>query len=64
MLVVLMLINVLPLNALAIDNSIVEVGEESTMQETLPVMDSTEIEQIDEAHAYVIEEYVSKGRHR
>ena len=62
MLVVVMLINMLPLKALAIDNnSTIEVGEEPIMQETIPVIDSTDIEQIyEEQPAYVVEEDVSK----
>ena len=65
-LVVVMLINMLPLNALAADNqSTVTMSEMPVMQETvldtIPSADSAEIEQINEVlPAYVVEEDVSK----
>lgn len=65
-LVVVMLINMLPLNALAADNqSTVTMSEMPVMQasvlDTIPSADSAEIEQINEVlPAYVVEEDVSK----
>ena len=62
MLVVVMLINMLPLNALAIgNNSIVAVGEIPSVQEQILSTDLLESEQTDEEQmAYVVEEDVSK----